>query len=149
MSENNNELKYTLRVPVRFSEVDAIRTVWHGNYAKYLEDAREAFGHAYGLSYACIFRNGYYAPMYDMQLHYRTVATIDDVLLVTAIYRSVPGSKIVFDYEIRRESDNALILTATTVQLFTTHEGEFCPVCPPFYAEWKEMRGLKLQGNKH
>ena len=41
----------TVRVKVRFSEVDPIRMVWHGNYVKYLEDAREAFGHRYGISY--------------------------------------------------------------------------------------------------
>ena len=29
----------TVRVKVRFSEVDPIRMVWHGNYIKYLEDA--------------------------------------------------------------------------------------------------------------
>ena len=28
----------TVRVKVRFSEVDPIRMVWHGNYIKYLED---------------------------------------------------------------------------------------------------------------
>lgn len=142
MSDIQTELKYTLRVLVRFSEVDALRTVWHGNYVKYLEDAREAFGRAYGLGYAVIFSNGYYAPVYDMQLHYRTSATVDDVLLVTIVWRAVPGSKIVFDYEIRRESDDALVLTATTVQLFTTHQGEFCPTCPPFYADWKAVQGM-------
>lgn len=142
MSDIKKELKHTLRIRVRFSEVDAIRTVWHGHYVKYLEDAREAFGHVYGLSYAHIFSNGYYAPIYDMQLHYRQSATVDDILQVTIIHRPAVGGKIVFDYEIRREKDDALVLTATTVQLFTTHEGEFCPVCPPFYAEWKERQGL-------
>ena len=42
-------LSTTIRVQVRFSEVDAIRMVWHGNYVRYMEDAREAFGREYGL----------------------------------------------------------------------------------------------------
>ncbi|HCS86876.1 MAG TPA: hypothetical protein DIW30_00025 [Bacteroidales bacterium] len=139
----NDTLSITIRVSVRFSEVDAIRTVWHGNYAKYLEDAREAFGTRYGLSYSYIFQNGYYAPMYDLQMHYRMVATMGDVLFVRAAYRPSIGGKIIFDYEIRRESDNALVLTATSTQLFTTHTGEFVPSCPPFYEEWKRTYGLK------
>ena len=32
------------RIEIRFSEVDMMGVVWHGAYAKYLEDAREAFG---------------------------------------------------------------------------------------------------------
>ena len=36
---------------VRFSEVDMMNIVWHGSYPLYLEDAREAFGEKYGLSY--------------------------------------------------------------------------------------------------
>ena len=58
----------TVRVKVRFSEVDPIRMVWHGNYIKYLEDAREAFGHRYGISYLQISGHGYYAPIYDLQV---------------------------------------------------------------------------------
>lgn len=131
-------LSETVRVQVRFSEVDSIRMVWHGNYVQYMEDAREAFGRKYGLEYMHIFNSGFLAPMYDMQLHYKGVATVDDILLVTITYRPTRGGKLIFDYEIRREKDDALILTATTIQLFTTRNGEFDPSCPPFFAEWKE-----------
>ncbi len=135
-------LTTTIRIPVRFSEVDAMRAVWHGNYVKYLEDAREQWGHEYGFSYADIFRNGYLAPLYELNLHYRQIATMDDVLLVTATYYQCAGAKLVMHYTIVRESDNALILTAESVQLFTTKEGEFSPTMPPFYDEWKR-RHLK------
>ena len=39
------------KIDIRFSEVDSMHVVWHGNYAKYFEDAREAFGEKYGLDY--------------------------------------------------------------------------------------------------
>ena len=29
---------------VRFSEVDSMKIVWHGEYIRYFEDGREAFG---------------------------------------------------------------------------------------------------------
>ena len=35
-------LSETVRVQVRFSEVDSIHMVWHGHYITYMEDAREA-----------------------------------------------------------------------------------------------------------
>ena len=37
------------KVKVRFSEVDSMAVVWHGNYVKYLEDGREAFGLQFGV----------------------------------------------------------------------------------------------------
>ncbi|MCQ2147860.1 MAG: acyl-CoA thioesterase [Bacteroidales bacterium] len=131
-------LSETVRVKVRFSEVDPIKVVWHGNYVKYMEDAREAFGRKYHLEYMHICESGYYAPIYDMHIRYAQGATIDDVLLVTITYKPSQGAKLCFDYEIRRESDDALILSASTIQLFTTTEGEFEPSEPDFYKVWKE-----------
>ena len=55
-------LQSTFTIKIRFSEIDAMRVVWHGAYAKYFEDAREYFGNIYGLSYTQIEENGYFAP---------------------------------------------------------------------------------------
>ncbi|MBE6286902.1 MAG: acyl-CoA thioesterase [Mediterranea massiliensis] len=133
-----NTLSETVRIKVRFSEVDSIQMVWHGNYVQYLEDAREAWGRKYGLEYMHIYRSGYLAPMYDLKLQYKQTATIDDVLIVSITYRPERGAKLIFDYEIHRETDHALILTATTTQLFTTQDGVLEPSCPSFLKEWKE-----------
>ncbi len=138
MKEEETILSYEQRVQVRFSEVDSIRSVWHGHYVQYLEDAREAFGREYGLGYMTIFENGYFAPVYELNLHYRRMATVDDVLLVKIIYCKTIGGKIVFHYVVTRQSDNELILTAESVQLFTTKEGEFSPLEPEFYKQWKQ-----------
>lgn len=135
-------LSETIRVQVRFSEVDSIRMVWHGNYVAYMEDAREAFGRKYGLEYMYIYRSGYLAPMFDIKMRYHQTATVDDVLLVTISCRAVRGAKLVFDYEIRKEADHSLVFTAESTQLFTTHDGQLEPSCPPFLTEWKEKYHL-------
>lgn len=136
-------LSETIRVQVRFSEVDSIQMVWHGHYITYMEDAREAFGRKYGLEYMHIYRSGYLAPMFDIKMRYHQTATVDDVLLVTITCRPTKGAKLVFDYEIRNEKDNALVFTAESTQLFTTHEGTLEPSCPPFLAEWKKKYALE------
>lgn len=136
-------LSETIRVQVRFSEVDSIKMVWHGHYITYMEDAREAFGRKYGLEYMHIFNSGYLAPMFDVKMRYHQSATVDEVLLVCITYRPMRGAKLVFYYEIRKESDNALVLTAESTQLFTTHKGELEPSCPNFFVEWKKNNGLE------
>ena len=41
------------RIPVRFSEIDSMRRVWHGSFVTYMEDGRESFGrHWPGIGYA-------------------------------------------------------------------------------------------------
>ena len=132
------ELSLTKRIEVRFSELDPLKVVWHGNYIKYMEDAREEFGRRYGIGYSELVKNGYYAPVYDVKMRYAHPAVMNDVLLVKITYRPAAGAKMIFDYEIRRESDDALILTATTIQLFETKEGEFSPTVPDFYRTWQE-----------
>jgi acyl-CoA thioester hydrolase len=102
-----------------------------------LEDAREAFGRKYQLEYMNIFRSGYVAPIVDLQLQYKQMATIDDILSVEITYRPATGGKLIFDYRICKESDRSLVLTASTIQLFMTREGVFEPSSPDFFNEWK------------
>lgn len=130
-------LSETIKVRVRFSEVDSIRMVWHGNYVQYLEDAREAFGRKYSLEYLRFYDNGFLIPMYDLHMRYVRSASVDDILSVKITWKDVPGAKIVFQYEIRRDSDSELILSAESVQLFTDLEGNLELVCPQFYEDWK------------
>jgi acyl-CoA thioester hydrolase len=57
----------TTQTTVRFSEVDSMQVVWHGEYVKYFEDGREAFGREYpGLGYLDFYANGYTAPIVDV-----------------------------------------------------------------------------------
>ena len=142
MKETPTQLSLVKRVEVRFSEVDSIRAVWHGNYVKYLEDAREEWGRKYGLGYMTIFENGYYAPVYQLSMQYLQMATVNDVLLVNIVYCKTIGGKIKFQYEIRRESDDALVLKAESLQLFTTREGEFSPYAPDFYVKWQQEHNI-------
>lgn len=142
MKNDSQLLSETVRVQVRFSEVDSIRMVWHGHYVKYMEDAREAFGRKYGLEYMYIYRQGYLAPLFDIRMRYHQTATVDDVLLVTITLRSSRGAKLVFDYNIRKESDNSLVLTAESTQLFTNMQGELETSCPDFLTEWKKTHQL-------
>ena len=68
-------LKTSKTLDIRFSEVDSMKVVWHGSYMLYFEDAREAFGKEYGLEYMRMADEGYYAPLVDLQFHYRKPTT--------------------------------------------------------------------------
>lgn len=117
--------------------MDAIRMVWHGNYVKFLEEGREAWGEQFGLSYLHIFNNGYVVPVVDLHVKYKNSAFMGDVLVVETTYVPTQAAKLQFEYRIWRESDGADIVTATSTQLFVTADGVFDPSTPAFVAAWR------------
>ena len=87
-------------------------------------------------------KNGFVAPLYDLQLHYRGRASINDKLLVTITYCNAAEGRIVFHYEIRNAETEEQILTAESLQLFLTTDGLFYPASPEFYLQWKNDHDL-------
>ena len=76
------ELKDICRIPVKFSEIDSMRRVWHGSYVTYMEDGRESFGRRYpGIGYEDIERSGIFAPLYDLKIRYYAPLEINDVAI--------------------------------------------------------------------
>lgn len=94
-------LSETIEIEVRFSEVDSMKVVWHGNYMQYFEDGREAFGRKYGLDYLTIYGQGYFVPVVDIAFHYRKPMEYGRKALLTVTYRPCEAAKILFDYEIK------------------------------------------------
>lgn len=127
---------------VRFSEVDSMAVVWHGNYVKYLEDGREAFGREYGLGYNDVFANGYMTPIVKMELNYLKTTNYGEELTIESKLIPTDAAKVVFEYRIFRKSDSQLVLKAQTVQVFMDLEGNMELTNPPFYLEWKKKHGL-------
>ncbi len=126
------------KIKVRFSEVDSLKIVWHGNYAKYLEEGREAFGHKYGLNYLSVFDEGYIIPLVNYTIDYKKVVRYGDVIIIETTYFNTDAAKIVFDYTVYRESDMAVVATGRTTQVFLTKSDELCLTIPPFFDEWKK-----------
>ena len=137
-------LSETLNFTVPFYDLDAIQMVWHGNYVKYMENAREAFGAKYGFEYLHIFNSGYTAPVVDMHIKYRNSARIGDNLTITITYVPSKAAKMVFKYLVTRPADNAVIIEAETTQLFVSRSGTFETSNPEFVVEWKKRWNIPL-----
>jgi acyl-CoA thioester hydrolase len=127
------EEKTTVRV--RFNEVDTLRIVWHGHYANYFEEARRAFGRRYGVDYTTFIEHHTGVPVIHLSIDYLVPARLADVLEVTARLLKSESARLDFEYEIRRESDGALLATGSTSQVFTTPAGELLLTWPKFMLE--------------
>lgn len=131
------ELKASKEIEIRFSEVDMMQVVWHGAYALYFEDAREAFGAKYGLSYMGYVDHGYFAPIVEQTIHYKKPIRYGMKPRIDIIYRPTEAAKIVFDYEIYDTEDESLIATGYSVQVFMDMKYNLVWENPEFYLEWK------------
>ena len=135
-------LKASKVLDIRFSEVDSVNGVWHGSYMLYFEDAREEFGRQYQLEYLHIADFGYYAPLVDMQFHYRKPITYGMRPRIDIIYRPTLSAKIVFDYEIHDPETEELMASGTSVQVFMDKNYQLVWSSPEFYEKWKQMWGV-------
>ena len=124
---------------VRFSEVDSMCVVWHGSYVRYLEDGREAFGKRYsGIGYMDMYNNGYTAPIVDLQMEYVSPLTVNDVAVVETRFIEMAAAKLCFEYIIKRQSDDAVVMRARTLQVFLDKEGNISLNNPTFFEDWKK-----------
>lgn len=137
------ELKISKTIDVRFSEVDSMGVVWHGSYSAYFEDAREAWGEKYGLGYMDMFRNGFYAPLVDLHFQFKRPIRYGQSIRIDAIYRPTEAAKLVFDYEIHDATDDTLLTTGRSVQVFMNTNYELLWENPPFVEAWKAKQAVK------
>ena len=127
----------TLRV--RFSEVDSMEVVWHGEYVRYMEDGREAFGRQYGIGYTDIRDAGYVVPIVELDVQYKQFLKYGESAIVETRYIRTDAAKILFEYVIFRESDETVVATGSSIQVFVNKATGLMELNnPDFYKKWKE-----------
>ena len=131
------KLKTTKEFEVRFSEVDSMGIVWHGNYSLYFEDAREAFGKKYNLEYLYIFEQGFYAPLVELHFEYKRPLRCRDKGKIEISYRNTETAKLIFDYTIY-SAENEVIATGYSIQVFLDMNYNLMWELPDFMKRWKE-----------
>jgi acyl-CoA thioester hydrolase len=138
------KLTASKEIEIRFSEVDSMGIVWHGNYALYFEDARETFGEKYGFGYLDIYANGYYTPLVDLHFSYKKPLKYGRKARVDISFRNTEAAKIIFDYKIFDAEDGSLIATGSSVQVFLDKQHQLVWTNPTFYEEWKRKYELTI-----
>lgn len=138
----NKILSVEKQIDIRFSEVDMMGVVWHGAYPLYLEDAREAFGKEYGLSYHKYIEENIFVPLVELNMDYKHPVSYGMTPVVRITYRPSDAAKLIFDYEIFNPDDGTVFLRARTVQVFMDRNYNLMWDCPEFYTRWKKAMGI-------
>jgi len=124
---------------VKFSEVDSLHVVWHGNYVRYFEDGREAFGKEFGFGYLDIYKHGFAVPMVDLEIKYKRILEYGDSAIIETRFIDSPAAKVIFEYTITSKNHGYVVCTGRSVQVFLDPKTrELLITNPQFFDEWKE-----------
>lgn len=134
----NNELITNTLIEVRFSEIDSMGVVWHGNYIKYFEDGREDFGKKFNINYMEFLKNGILVPVVKLICEYKKPLFYGDIARIETRFVDCEAAKIQYDFKIYNHKNNEIVVTGTSVQVFLNLKHELQLGIPPFFLEWKK-----------
>jgi len=133
----------TIEIEVKFSDVDMLGVVWHGNYIRYFEDGREAFGKQYGLGYMDVYNAGYVVPIVNVNCDYKRFLRYEDKVIIETVYTPTESAKINFTYRLLNAQTGELIVKGSTTQVFVRRDNfELQLTNPDFFVDWKQQQGL-------
>ena len=126
-------------VPIKFSEVDSLRVVWHGHFVRYFEDGREAFGKQYSLGYLDIYEKGLAVPLIDLQVNFKRILEYGDNAIIETTFINSPAAKLIFEYKIFSAKHGYIACTGKTTQVFMDPiSKELHITVPTFIEQWKK-----------
>ena len=135
-------LSSTHQISVRFNEVDSLNIVWHGHYIAYFEEAREAFGKEFGISYLDIKKEGYAVPIVKTETEHLLPLKYGDVMTVETTFINSRAAKMMFKYLIKNQDGQIVCKGETTQVLISPESGEMSLSNPEFYKNWKQKHNL-------
>lgn len=107
------------RLRVRYSETDQMGVVYHTNYLNWFEVGRTEFIRHAALTYRQLEEKGVLLPLTDASISYKKPAKYDDEVEVRTHISELTPVRLTFSYEIVRVEDAALLVTGSTMHVFT------------------------------
>ena len=122
-------------VRAQFFDLDPMNIVWHGNYARFLEQARCEMLDRLDYNYTQMRESGFAFPIVEMRVKY--VAPIrfrQDFVVTTTLVEY--ENRLRFDYIIRDLASGTVLTRARTIQVAVRIDtGKLCLECPPVLIE--------------
>ena len=111
------EIKPYLRRP-QFYETDGMSIIWHGNYVRWMEEARTDFMDQLGFPYARAVEAGIDFALTDISCKYRAMTRFGEELAITVFIRRLSPAKLELGYEMREASTGELKAEGTSGHFF-------------------------------
>ncbi len=124
------KFRVEIELAIPFHDVDSMGVVWHGNYFRYFEIAREALLKQFGYGYREMKASGYVWPVVDTRVKYRGAILFEQRIGVRAQLEEYEN-RLRIGYEIVDAETKKRLTTGYTIQVAVNEKTqEMCFVSP-------------------
>lgn len=106
----------SFKTVIQFHDIDPMGVMWHGNYPRLLETARDLVFKKFNYGYQQMVESGYMWPIVDMQIRYKGYIKLHQEVEVSATLKEFEN-RFLFTYTIKDSTTNELLTKATTTQV--------------------------------
>ena len=106
--------KTKLKYCVPYFDTDQMGVIYHGNYLRYFEMARNQFLRDIAYPYTQMENDGTMLPVVQVQLDYKNPGFFEDELTLTVEVAKHKGCRIHFDHEVINQDGKLLAKGSTT-----------------------------------
>lgn len=116
----------TVTVKVQFYDLDPMQVVWHGNYLRFLEQARCALLDKIAFNYEEMARTGHTWPVVDLRIKYIRPLRFGQEARVTATLVEYEN-RLKISYRVTDPASGEILTKAHTIQVAVeTETNELC-----------------------
>nr|WP_154324613.1 thioesterase family protein [Pantoea sp. 201603H] len=124
-----------VELAVPFHDVDMMGVVWHGNYFRYFEIAREALLNQFNYGYRQMKASGYLWPVVDTRVKYRDTLTFEQRIRVRAQLKEYEN-RLYIAYQIFDVLTGKRTTAGYTIQVAVEEKSKaLCFISPPILFE--------------
>ena len=110
-------LKHEVLLPISFHDTDAMKVVWHGNYIKYFELARESLFNSFQFSYDRMKEYVFAMPITECCCKYRKPLSVTDKFAKVICMLCEYDVKFEICYEVYAKDSDTLCAYGKTQQV--------------------------------
>ena len=106
------------KLKVRYVETDQMGIVHHSNYYAWFEVGRTEFITQIGMTYKQMEEANVMLPVVESSCKYIQGAKYEDIIIIETFMHELSGAKVIFNYNIIRESDEKILAKGSTTHAF-------------------------------
>ncbi|WP_342387976.1 acyl-CoA thioesterase [Salinicoccus bachuensis] len=132
-------------IQIMYADTDMMGVIYHGNYLKWFEVGRMQLIQDIGYDYVTMEREGYYAPVYNVDVTYKKALKYGDRASVRTWVVENTGMRTTYGYQIVNINGEVCTEGTTTHIIVKKVEGEFKPVAfkkifPEWFRKYEEIK---------
>ncbi len=116
LNESVSKFSASIECLPSFHDVDAMGVVWHGNYLRYFEKAREELFRRLDYDYREMKLTGYIWPVVDIRVKYRNPWMLEEPAKVTATIIEYEN-RLKIEYTVVRKKDGVLLTKGFSIHM--------------------------------